>query len=153
MPEEDYEKFIKKYLGPLGVDVTNNGANNPYGKLKSESKGLLDRLEDKVRSRRNLLGDSLPGRTKNRIRLSEDDLKLVLQQGTVMVQTFYNQKVFPRMTENEIKSFWANKHLAKSDWLALTSYLYKDMFSPEIMIPLQDVDLTFALKVIFLEKL
>ena len=132
--------------------MTNNGANNPYGKLKSESKGLISTLDDKVRRRRNLLGDSLPGRTKNRIRLSEDDLKVVLQQGTVMVQTFYTQQVFPRMTENEIRTFWANKHLPKSDWLALTSHLYKDMFSPEIMIPLQDVDLTFALKVLFIKN-
>ena len=151
MPEEDYEKFVKKYLGPLGVSASPTG-NNPYAKLKNESRNLQSTLDEKVEKRRNFLGDSLPGRTKARIRLSEDDLKEVLQQGTAMVQAFYQQEVFPRMTAEEIRNFWAKKHLPANDWLALTSHLYKDMFSPEFMIPLQDVDLTFALKVIFTKR-
>ena len=153
-PEEDYEKFVKKYFGPLGTSITTSGniTNNPYAKLIYESKNLQNTLNEKVEKRRKYLGDSLPGRTKDRIRLTEDDLKEVLQQGTAIVQAFYTQQVFPRMTDEETRTFWAKKHLPKNDWLALTSHLYKDMFSPEFMIPLQDVDLTFALKVISLKK-
>ena len=147
-PQEEYKKFVQTFFGPFGASlVTGNDSNCPADQLNTESKALLIQLEDKVKKRKELLSNKLPNQLRDRIRLKEEDLKILLHQGTLMVEKFYSEDVIKRMTETEVKNFWFTKGLKASDWLGLTSFLLSELFTPEFMIPLQEVDTTFALKV------
>ena len=99
----------------------------------------------------------------NRIRLAESDLKIVLTEGTRMVELFYPDAVLVRMkyegssekessslkvgANNPISQFWAGYNLEENDWLGLASSLLAEIFSAEFLTPLQDVDTAFSLKV------
>ena len=84
--------------------------------------------------------------------MAENDLKLVLHQGTLMVEKFYISQIVCKMTSQELSRFWSAKNIKPEDWLGLTSNLFSDLFSPEFLIPLQEIDSTFQLKVIFLKN-
>ena len=117
--------------------------------MGDETSALQTQLDDKVEKRKQHLRNNLHQRLRNRIRLTEKDLKLVLHQGTLMVEKFYEAQVMTKMTSLEVYNFWSTRNLKKEDWLGLTSYLFSDLFSPEFLIPLQDIDSTFQLKVLF----
>ena len=117
--------------------------------MGDETLALQTQLDDKVEKRKQHLRNNLHQRLRNRIRLTEKDLKLVLHQGTLMVEKFYEAQVMTKMTSLEVYNFWSTRNLKKEDWLGLTSYLFSDLFSPEFLIPLQDIDSTFQLKVLF----
>ena len=116
--------------------------------MGDETSALQTQLDDKVEKRKQHLRNNLQQRLRNRIRLAEKDLKLVLHQGTLMVEKFYEAQVMTKMTSLEVYNFWSTRNLKKEDWLGLTSYLFSDLFSPEFLIPLQDIDSTFQLKVL-----
>lgn len=146
-PEEEYIAFARKHFGPFGMEA-NSDKNTPFKKIVLETQMLVSQLSEKVARRRDLFeNNKLSPNMRNIIRLSEMDLKLVLQQGTILVEKFYKQNVMPKMIESEVDNFWSTKSLKKEDWVGLTAYLYSDLFSPEFLIPLQEVDSTFALKV------
>ena len=104
----------------------------------------------------------------NKIRLTENDLKIVLTEGTRMVELFYPDAVLGRMassdqpslgkglnslekgSHNAIHQFWMEQNLQENDWLGLASNLLTEVFSLEFLTPLQDVDTVFSLKVNFL---
>ena len=121
--------------------------NSPLNKLELETSALESQLGDKVEKRKQTLDKKLPQRLRNKIRLAEKDLKLVLHQGTNMVEKFYIAHVMPKLNSQETSHFWSTRNLKSEDWLGLTSYLFSDLFSPEFMIPLQEIDSTFQLKV------
>ena len=101
----------------------------------------------------------------NKIRLTENDLKIVLTEGTRMVELFYPDAVLGRMassdqpslgkglnslekgSHNAIHQFWMEQNLQENDWLGLASNLLTEVFSLEFLTPLQDVDTVFSLKV------
>ena len=141
-PEDEYKRFITTHFGPFGVQ------GGSHEKLQKETSALLTQLEDKVEKRKQILAKKLPNRLRNRIRLAENDLKLVLHQGTLMVEKFYSSQVVCKMTSQELSRFWSAKNIKSEDWLGLTSNLFSDLFSPEFLIPLQEIDSTFQLKVI-----
>ena len=102
----------------------------------------------------------------NKIRLTENDLKIVLTEGTRMVELFYPDAVLGRMASSDqpslgkglnslekgshctaIHQFWMEQNLQENDWLGLASNLLTEVFSLEFLTPLQDVDTVFSLKV------
>ena len=102
----------------------------------------------------------------NKIRLTENDLKIVLTEGTRMVELFYPDAVLGRMASfnqpslgkgldslekgshcTAINQFWMEQNLQENDWLGLASNLLTEVFSLEFLTPLQDVDTVFSLKV------
>ena len=99
----------------------------------------------------------------NKIRLTENDLKIVLTEGARMVELFYPEAVLGRMKvesqinegdslkplyhANPVTTFWAGHNLQENDWLGLVSSLLTEVFSVEFLTPLQDVDTAFSLKV------
>ena len=104
----------------------------------------------------------------NKIRLTENDLKIVLTEGTRMVELFYPDAVLGRMACSDqpslgkgldslekgshctaIHQFWMEQNLQENDWLGLASNLLTEVFSLEFLTPLQDVDTVFSLKVNF----
>ena len=101
----------------------------------------------------------------NKIRLTENDLKIVLTEGARMVELFYPDAVLGRMTNtnpsqgkesdtfrhamnSSLIQFWSGHNLQENDWLGLTSNLLTEVFSSEFLTPLQDVDTVFSLKVL-----
>ena len=95
-------------------------------------------------------------------------MKIVLTEGTRMVELFYPDAVLGRMASSEqpplgkgldslekgshnaINQFWMEQNLQENDWLGLASNLLTEVFSLEFLTPLQDVDTVFSLKVKFL---
>ena len=121
----------------------------------------------KIGKREKQLRSRLPSEhsVTNKIRLTENDLKIVLTEGARMVALFYPDAVLGRMitaTEflhnkevdslrpgsyNPVAQFWAGHNLQEHDWLGLASNLLTEVFSAEFLTPLQDVDTVFSLKV------
>lgn len=145
-PQDEYKAFVTKTFGPFGVAVTKSD-NSPYQKLDTECEALLAKLNDSVKKRSDYLNNTLPSGIRTKIRLTENDLRVVLMQGTLMVQEFYPQKVLAKMTDTDVRNFWLDEDLPENDWLGLTSILLSELFSQEFLTPLQEVDITFALKV------
>ena len=82
------------------------------------------------------------------IRLTEADLRLVLQSGSTMVESYYPENVFSRMSKQEMTSFWDQKGLVPDDWLGLCASHLCEVFSNDFVVPLQQTDSSFMLTVI-----
>ena len=101
-----------------------------------------------VERRNNALTSRLPKDwVRNRVRLSEADLRVVLQEGTRITKEFYPGNVLARMTGEGQQSFWSVRHLEPKDYVGLTSNLLAETFSQDFLTPLQETDLSFQLKV------
>ena len=62
-----------------------------------------------------------------------------------MLERFYPQHVFARMSYNE-DDFWENKGLSQGDWAGLAGLMYADIFSLDFLQPLDELDTKFKLE-------
>jgi len=51
------------------------------------------------------------------------------------------------MTPDQVVSFWHDLQLLENDWMGLTRSLFSEVFSPNFLRPLEDVDALFSVKV------
>eukprot|EP00092_Neocalanus_flemingeri_P037052 GFUD01040338.1.p1 GENE.GFUD01040338.1~~GFUD01040338.1.p1 ORF type:complete len:1135 (+),score=193.14 GFUD01040338.1:117-3521(+) len=144
-PLEDYHKFIANTMRPFSLTVT-KGLGGPYQRLATETSDLLASLGKKVDFRMSQLRLELSPNMKERIKLSERELKLALGRGASMTCGFYPQHIIARTKGGEIE-FWEKRRLRLNDWVGLTSKLYSTIFTPEFLTPMQEEDTTFKLKI------
>lgn len=62
-----------------------------------------------------------------------------------MLERFYPKRIFPNLgcTEDE---FWESRSLSAGDWAGLAGLLYSEIFSLDILTPLDHTDTTFKLE-------
>ena len=109
---------------------------------------LNDHICTQVERRKIALKQRLPKDwVQSRIRLNEADLRIVLQEGARLTKEFYPSNVLARMNSEGQQSFWFDRNLVKGDFVGLASSLLAGTFSQDFLTPLQEIDLSFHLKV------
>ncbi|XP_022916271.2 uncharacterized protein [Onthophagus taurus] len=140
-PQKDFAQFIEACFGSFSTQLAKNGQ---YKMLEKEAQDLVGILHEKLEKRRRDLQTGLSVTVKSRIKLSMNELKIAIQQGALMLERFYPIHVFPRMSCSE-EQFWDAKTLTPGDWPGLAGVLYSELFSLDILTPLDHSDTSFRL--------
>lgn len=61
-----------------------------------------------------------------------------------MLERFYPQRILPKLGCNE-EHFWETRALSSGDWAGLSGLLYTELFSLDILTPLDHTDTSFRL--------
>eukprot|EP01125_Pyxidicula_operculata_P000043 TRINITY_DN1005_c1_g1_i3.p1 TRINITY_DN1005_c1_g1~~TRINITY_DN1005_c1_g1_i3.p1 ORF type:complete len:315 (-),score=85.53 TRINITY_DN1005_c1_g1_i3:21-965(-) len=142
-PEYKYYRAGVKYFSHFGgklIDHQNLDA------IINRNQQIINDLKNKVEERHQMNPFSSEIRSGN-VRQTASNLTKTIQKGTVLVDDFYLDKVFPFMTEKDITEFWNAKGLKKDDWKALTQLLLSEIFGEKFFVPLEDTQNIFSLKV------
>ncbi|CAG9812592.1 unnamed protein product [Phaedon cochleariae] len=101
-------------------------------------------LHEKLERRRRDLQTGLSVTVKSKVKLSMPELKIAIQQGAMMLERFYPTHVFPKLGRTE-DQFWDGKALTPGDWAGLAGLLYSELFSLDVLTPLDRCDTSFRL--------
>ncbi|XP_014469880.1 PREDICTED: uncharacterized protein LOC106741940 isoform X2 [Dinoponera quadriceps] len=142
-PQRDFTQFVEACFGPFAASLAKT--KDPYKSLEKEAKDLIAVLHEKLDRRRKNLQTGLGVAVRSKIKLATFDLKVVIQQGALMLERLYPTHVFARLPGNE-EDFWENKGLAVCDWAGLAGLMYADIFSLDFLQPLDDADTKFKLE-------
>ncbi|XP_075230474.1 uncharacterized protein LOC142329675 isoform X3 [Lycorma delicatula] len=143
-PQKDFSQFVEACFGPFSCSLARVG---PYKRLEREGQDLLNCLHEKLDKRRRELQSGLAPTLRAKLRLSQLDLKIVIQQGALMLERFYPNQVMSRWGDTPSEEeFWENKGLCVNDWASLASLIYADIFSLDFLTPLDDSDTKFKLE-------
>ncbi|XP_076755097.1 uncharacterized protein LOC143425638 isoform X1 [Xylocopa sonorina] len=142
-PQRDFTQFVEACFGPFAASLAKT--KDPYKSLEKEAKDLIAVLHEKLDKRRKNLQTGLGMVVKSKIKLTTFDLKVVIQQGALMLERLYPTHVFARLSGNE-EDFWENKGLSVGDWAGLAGLMYADIFSLNFLQPLDDADTKFRLE-------
>ncbi|XP_043500875.1 uncharacterized protein LOC122523280 isoform X1 [Polistes fuscatus] len=142
-PQRDFSQFVEACFGPFAAGLAK--MKDPYKSLEKEARDLIAVLHEKLERRRKNLQTGLSVAVRSKIKLTTFDLKVVIQQGALMLERLYPLHVFARLTGNE-EDFWENKGLGVGDWAGLAGLMYADIFSLDFLQPLDDSDTKFRLE-------
>ncbi|XP_071579554.1 uncharacterized protein [Temnothorax nylanderi] len=142
-PQRDFTQFVEACFGPFAASLAKT--KDPYKSLEKEAKDLIAVLHEKLDRRRKNLQTGLGVAVRSKIKLTTFDLKVVIQQGALMLERLYPTHVFARLPGNE-EDFWENKGLGVCDWVGLAGLMYADIFSLDFLQPLDDSDTKFRLE-------
>ena len=70
--------------------------------------------------------------------------QISIQQGALALERFYTSHVFPLLNCTE-EEFWDSRALSVGDWAGLAGQLYSELFSLDILTPLDHTDTSFKL--------
>ncbi|XP_058795012.1 uncharacterized protein LOC131666391 isoform X2 [Phymastichus coffea] len=142
-PQRDFTQFVEACFGPFAASLEKT--KEPYKSLEKEARDLVAALHEKLDRRRKDLQTGLGVAVRSKIKLSTNDLKIVIQQGALMLERHYPTHVFARMTSQE-DDFWENKGLGVNDWAGLAGLMYADIFSLDFLQSLDEADTKFKLE-------
>ncbi len=81
------------------------------------------------------------------VRQTKEAFAETLEKGSIVVQQFYESRIFPLMQKKEIEDLWYTKGLAVNDWIGLTKFHLKQIFSDAFLTPMEDSSSSFVLNV------
>ncbi|KAK2714521.1 uncharacterized protein LOC136039927 isoform X2 [Artemia franciscana] len=144
-PLLEFTSFVSTLCSPFGVppiqfplkEDTSLSQDGAAQMLDRETQSLLASLEDKVEKRIQPLQMDLSIETRSQIRLSGDDLKIVLVQASLMIQDFYPGHVLRRLGMT-ITDLWTLHGLLDGDWSGLAALYLSEVFSPDVLYPLNE---------------
>ncbi|XP_012234125.2 uncharacterized protein [Linepithema humile] len=142
-PQRDFTQFVEACFGPFAASLAKT--KDPYKSLEKEARDLITVLHEKLDRRRKNLQTGLGVAVRSKIKLTTFDLKVVIQQGALMLERLYPTHVFARLPGNE-EDFWENKGLGVCDWAGLAGLMYAEIFSLDFLQPLDDSDTKFRLE-------
>ncbi|XP_074027506.1 uncharacterized protein isoform X2 [Leptinotarsa decemlineata] len=140
-PQKDFSHFVEACFGSFSAQLAKNG---PYKCLEKEAQDLMTILHEKLERRRRDLQTGLNVTVKSKVKLCTPELKVAIQQGAMMLERFYPTHIFPKLTCSE-DQFWDSKALSPGDWAGLAGLLYSELFSLDILTPLDHTDTSFRL--------
>ncbi|CAH0564403.1 unnamed protein product [Brassicogethes aeneus] len=140
-PQKDFSQFIEACFGSFSTQLSKNG---PYKNLEKEAQDLMTVLHEKLERRRRDLQTGLNVSVKSKIKLTTPELKIAIQQGALMLERFYPTHILPKLGCTE-EQFWDSRALSPGDWAGLAGLLYSELFSLDILTPLDHVDTSFRL--------
>ncbi|XP_044008897.1 uncharacterized protein LOC122852871 isoform X2 [Aphidius gifuensis] len=142
-PQRDFTQFIEACFSPFATSLSKT--REPYKILEKEARDLVSVLHEKLDKRRKDLQIGLGISIKSKIKLTTYDLKIVIQQASIMLERLYPTHIFSRLNTSE-DDFWDNKGLGIGDWAGLAGLMFADIFSLDFLQPLDDTDTTFKLE-------
>ncbi|GFN98376.1 hypothetical protein PoB_002488200 [Plakobranchus ocellatus] len=137
------KQFVEQCFHPFSGELKEQGV---YKRLCQETANYVSQLRDKVSQREVKLYTGLSGDLQRRIKLPETDLKLTIVQTAQLLEGFYPKHVIPRLAVSE-EQFWDDLDLEFRDWRGFAMKKLKDIFSPTFLVPLEQTDNFFQLKV------
>ncbi|RZB41661.1 uncharacterized protein BDFB_007248, partial [Asbolus verrucosus] len=140
-PQRDFSQFVEACFGSFSTQLAKNG---PYKNLEKEAQDLMTVLHEKLERRRRDLQTGLSVSVKSKIKLETSELKIAIQQGALMLERFYPTHILPKLGCSE-DQFWDNRALSPGDWAGLAGLLYSELFSLDILTPLDHTDTSFRL--------
>ncbi|KAB0793481.1 hypothetical protein PPYR_13101 [Photinus pyralis] len=140
-PQKDFSQFVEACFGSFSTQLSKSG---PYKVLEKEGQDLIAVLHEKLERRRRDLQTGLSVSIKSKIKLTTADLKIAIQQGALMLERFYPVRILPKLGCTE-EQFWESRGLSAGDWAGLASLLYSELFSLDILTPLDHTDTSFRL--------
>ncbi|XP_049817861.1 uncharacterized protein LOC109609412 isoform X1 [Aethina tumida] len=140
-PQRDFSQFVEACFGSFSAQLSKNG---PYLKLEKEAQDLMTVLHEKLERRRRDLQTGLSVTVKSKIKLSTPELKIAIQQGALMLERFYPTRILQKLGCTE-EQFWDSRALSPGDWAGLAGLLYSELFSLDILTPLDHADTSFKL--------
>ncbi|KAI4456830.1 hypothetical protein MML48_8g00015589 [Holotrichia oblita] len=140
-PQKDFSQFVEACFGSFSTQLAKNG---PYKTLEKEGQDLIAILHEKLDRRRRDLQTGLSVTVKSKIKLSTNELKIAIQQGALMLERFYPTHILPKLGCSE-DQFWDSRALSVADWAGLAGLLYSELFSLDILTPLDHTDTSFRL--------
>jgi len=81
------------------------------------------------------------------VRLTNQNLQLVVTQSTHLVKSFVEEHLYPLMWETKKNNFWQNYNLEENDWQNLGKKILCEIFSDRFTVPLEKEDVDFCLDV------
>ncbi|MBI2602343.1 MAG: hypothetical protein HYW48_04740 [Deltaproteobacteria bacterium] len=138
-PYTKYETFFSNLLA--GIASVDPG-KNPTTKLLLDQQGArLKELEAQLAARHGALRkiSQFPV-DPTLIRQSEEDQLVTLNASERLVAAFYRERIVPYLSETKVAQFWNARNLLPHDFPGLTKALYKETFSPDFLIPLEESD-------------
>ncbi|XP_045212309.2 uncharacterized protein LOC123563530 [Mercenaria mercenaria] len=142
-PLTEYSNFVAQVFKPFSAGLEKDGV---YKELLDETSNYRTDLTNKIGQRQRRLNIGLNLTVQNKIKLPEKQLKLTILQAAKMLEAFYPGHVFNHRTISE-EDFWEKKTLEYRDWTGLASQKLSGIFSPAFLVPMEDTDSHFELKV------
>ncbi|XP_044759110.1 uncharacterized protein LOC123316901 [Coccinella septempunctata] len=140
-PQKDFSQFVDACFGSFSTQLAKNG---PYKNLEKEGNDLVSVLHEKLERRRRDLQTGLSVSIRSKVKLTTNDLKVAIQQGAMMLERYYPHRIMPKLGCTE-EQFWDGKALLPGDWAGLAALLYSEIFSLDILTPLDHTDTSFRL--------
>ncbi|XP_017770930.1 PREDICTED: uncharacterized protein LOC108558515 isoform X2 [Nicrophorus vespilloides] len=141
-PQRDFAQFVEACFGSFSTQLAKPAG--PYKVLEKEAQDLIAVLHEKLERRRRDLQTGLNISVKSKIKLATNELKIAIQQGALMLERFYPKHILPKLGCSE-EQFWDSRALTVGDWAGLSSLLYTELFSLDILTPLDHTDTSFKL--------
>jgi hypothetical protein len=69
---------------------------------------------------------------KHTLRFTGQSLEVLLRVARVLIQRFLTERWFPRMSPDQVASFWSAKGMVDNDWDGLTRDMLSSVFSSEV---------------------
>jgi len=162
-PAEEFRLFVQQVFTPFSgswcptpatekvadktdsIKPSNLRSPSAAAQLERDTKALLTSLEEKVERRLYELRMPLTLNVLKKIRLSSSDLKMLLVKAGMMMHSFYPSEILARIGINE-SELWDRYDVEESNWLALAAIFLTEIFSPAILIPLNDSETRIQLQ-------
>ena len=136
-PQSQYRNFVQTFgefpqLKIAGQQITDA--------QKANSKASMKALESYNKLYAALLTNPYSGK----IRMSHDDLKITLQMTAALAQKYYSG-ILNGLSSDQVREFWKSRKLPVDDYISIARNLVMETFSPNMLMPLEDVDKSFRL--------
>ncbi|XP_005097291.1 uncharacterized protein LOC101859401 [Aplysia californica] len=142
-PKETYKQFVEQCFKPFSASLTEQGI---YLQLNRETTEYISDLRTQANQREVVLYTGLNPDLQRRIKLAEADLKLTILYTSRLLEEFYPEHVIRRMKHSE-EDFWEQLDLEFRDWRGFAMKKLKEIFAPSFLVPLEETDNSFQLKV------
>ncbi len=142
-PLKEYNAFMNKLLIPMGIKM------NPVSPVlnKSERKNMkeLNRVAE-LRERRLDRVLEKPDEAPL-IRIKESEMESLKHLGAEVTQRFYQDRIFPLMTESQKNLFWVRQKLKKGNWSGVSQKILKSVLSENLFRPTKDFDQAMVVEI------
>ncbi|XP_055949382.1 uncharacterized protein LOC129983778 [Argiope bruennichi] len=142
LPQQIYREFVAQCFHPFSATLYKEGV---YREVEKEAQELLAALRDQVDRRKKELQTGLSVNVRSKVKLTASDLQPTLHVATVVLQRFFPIHVLKRLQIKE-EDFWDKKGLSYRDWPGFAAQLFTEVFSIDILTPLEDSDTRYRLE-------
>ena len=98
-----------------------------------------------IQARQDLLGNVMKIPNARQIKFRKQDLMNLLQSASQMLEFFAKTRLVPRYSRED--QLWLDLKVPKNDWLSAAKLMLADIFSQDVLVPLEDSDEGLTLQI------
>ncbi|KAG8185351.1 hypothetical protein JTE90_005478 [Oedothorax gibbosus] len=142
LPQQIYREFVAQCFQPFSAGLCNTGV---YRDVEKEGQELLTALREQIERRKKELQTGLGVNVRSKVKLMASDLQPTLHVATIVLQRFFPIHILKRLQIKE-EIFWDKKGLSFRDWPGFAAQLLTEVFSIDILTPLEENDTRYRLE-------